>query len=123
MKRFSLGEALRSSMDSIRELVVIYVIMVTVVAALFMLFEGKDIFMSYYWTFITGLTIGYGDIYPVTVLGRILAVVWGHFMVFMFGPIAVGYVVINMIKNKDAYTDEEQKEHMRLLRKAAGEEK
>lgn len=123
MKRFSLGEALRSSMDSIRELVTIYVIMVTVVAVLFMLFEGKDIFMSYYWTFITGLTIGYGDIYPVTVLGRILAVVWGHFMVFMFGPIAVGYVVINMIKNKDAYTDEEQKEHMRLLRKAAGEEK
>jgi voltage-gated potassium channel len=114
---------LKDSLDSIKELAIIYTCMVIIVAVLFSLFEGKDFGVSLWWTFITGLTIGYGDVYPITVAGRVLAVLWAHIMVFIYIPVAVGYVVVNMIKNKDAWTDEEQKEMLSLLRRATKEDK
>ena len=44
---------------------------------LFHIFEDMDIATALYLTFITALTIGYGDIAPVTVGGRITSVFMG----------------------------------------------
>ena len=41
-----------------------------------------------YFTFITGLTIGYGDITPTTALGRVLSIVTG-----VIGVVFIGIVV------------------------------
>lgn len=109
-------DRIKNSLDSAKELLIIYIVSATLVSILFSVFEGRDIFNSYWWTFITGLTIGYGDIYPATIAGKVLAIVWAHFMAFIFIPVAVGYVVVNMIKNKDEWTDKEQREMMSILR-------
>ena len=64
---------IKNGTDSIKELSVIYLVSVTLVAVLFALFEGHNLFDAYWWTFVTGLTIGYGDIYPLTVAGKVLS--------------------------------------------------
>ncbi len=47
--------------------------------------EGIDIGRSIYFAFVTGLTIGYGDITPMTTLGRIVSVLIGVVGVLYFG--------------------------------------
>ncbi len=47
--------------------------------------EGMNYWKALYLTFITGLTIGYGDIAPVTVAGRIVCVLIGLLGIVFFG--------------------------------------
>lgn len=46
-------------------------------AAVIAYFEGIPFDNALYFTFVTGLTIGYGDISPVTAIGRIIAILAG----------------------------------------------
>jgi voltage-gated potassium channel len=50
--------------------------------------DGIRLGDALYFTFITGLTIGYGDITPTTISGRVLSVVTG-----VIGVIFVGIIV------------------------------
>jgi voltage-gated potassium channel len=50
--------------------------------------EGISIGNSMYLSFITAFTIGYGDITPVTIIGRVLSVIIG-----LIGIIFTGLVV------------------------------
>ena len=72
----------------VREVLACLVILIVLNGVLFSLVEGKDIGSSIYFAFITGLTIGYGDITPVTTLGRMVAVLTG-----LVGTIFVGLIV------------------------------
>ena len=72
----------------VREVLICLVILIFLNGVLFSLVEGKDLGSSIYFAFITALTIGYGDITPVTTLGRIVAVFTG-----LCGTIFVGLVV------------------------------
>jgi len=47
----------------------------------------KDIWTAYWWTLATLATVGYGDVYPVTVPGRVIAVVVMIYGVGLFGVI------------------------------------
>ena len=48
-------------------------------------FENISFADAMYFTFITGLTIGYGDISPVTLAGRIVAILSGFLGVLITG--------------------------------------
>ncbi len=48
----------------------------------------KNMFDSVWWTIVTMTSIGYGDIYPVTVGGRIVAIFLMFFGVLLIGLIA-----------------------------------
>ncbi len=67
----------------------------------------------------TGLTIGYGDIYPVTVVGKLLTIIWANFAILFIIPMFIGRVITTMMENKNEFTDKEQKEMLRLLKDIA----
>jgi hypothetical protein len=50
--------------------------------------EGWSVGDAVYFTFITGLTIGYGDLVPRQTLTRVLAIGIGYFGLFVTGVIA-----------------------------------
>ena len=56
-------------------------------AAAIAYFEKMPFVDALYFTFITGLTIGYGDITPVTLAGRVVAVLTGLLGILITGLI------------------------------------
>jgi len=54
--------------------------------------EGLPLFEGIYFAIITGLTIGYGDIVPVTTVGRILALILG-----LVGVVFTGMIVATAV--------------------------
>ncbi len=50
--------------------------------------EGVDIVNSIYFTFITGFTIGFGDITPHTIIGKVISIIIG-----IVGIIFTGLIV------------------------------
>ena len=100
------GEArmLRAALHASRRKIVVFLgtvlTLVLIIGALMYLIEGErhgftNIPQSIYWTIVTMTTVGYGDIAPVTVLGRVLASV---VMILGYGIIAVptGIVTVEM---------------------------
>src|SRR5262249_54933075 len=55
--------------------------------------EGWSIGDAVYFTFITGLTIGYGDLVPRQTFTRVLAIGIGYFGLFVTGVIAAIAVI------------------------------
>lgn len=71
----------------------------------------KNAFSGIWWSVSTLLTVGYGDIYPVTALGRIMAIVISFLGVGMVaiptGILSAGFVEHQTrIKTKNSYMDE-----------------
>ena len=63
-------------------------VLVILNAIVIALVEGISIGNSMYFSFITAFTIGYGDITPITIIGRVLAILIG-----LLGIIFTGLVV------------------------------
>jgi Na+-translocating ferredoxin:NAD+ oxidoreductase RnfE subunit len=63
--------------------------------------EGWSVQESIYFSFVTGLTIGYGDLAPKTLLGRVLAILIG-----MCGIILTALVAAVAVKAITAASDE-----------------
>ncbi len=63
-------------------------VLVILDAIVIALVEGISIGNSMYLSFITAFTIGYGDITPITIIGRVLAILIG-----LLGIIFTGLVV------------------------------
>ena len=87
----TLAQALRASGRKIQVFLLSVVTIVVVVGALMYVIEGEQhgftsIPLSIYWAVVTLTTVGYGDLAPVTVLGRFLAVL---LMLTGYGIIAV----------------------------------
>jgi hypothetical protein len=62
------------------------ILAIQVAAGLLLVFvEGWSVGDALYFTFVTGLTIGYGDIVPRQALGRALAIVIGFSGLFLTG--------------------------------------
>ena len=101
-----LRSALRASSRKITVFLVTVVTLVLIIGALMYLIEGEEsgftsIPQSIYWAIVTMTTVGYGDIAPQTVLGKLLASV---VMIVGYGIIAVptGIVTVEMSRAVDA---------------------
>lgn len=95
--------------NSIRLTLTAYIISLVIAAALFAFAEHRSLGDGLWWAVVSALTIGYGDISPVTTVGRIVAVIFQHFWIMVIAPLVISNVVVRVIHNKDQYTDDEQK--------------
>lgn len=101
-----LMEALKSSGRKILVFLAGVLALVTIMGSLMYVVEGleganekfADIPTSIYWSIVTITTVGYGDVTPVTILGKFLASI---FMIIGYGIIAVptGIVTVEMRKS------------------------
>jgi voltage-gated potassium channel len=96
--------------DSLPEIIAYYLVILLLSGGLFAYFEDKPIFESLWWACVTGLTIGYGDMYPVTVGGKFVAIFLMHAVPLVIIPLIVAHLLTNVLENKDAFTHEEQEQ-------------
>ena len=94
----------------------IYVVSLLLGAMTFSLVEAKSFSDGLWWATVTALTIGYGDLTPVTATGRVIGVLFGHFWIFMVIPMIVANIILHLVEDKHAFTDDEQRELMARLK-------
>jgi voltage-gated potassium channel len=85
-------------------------------AGLFALLEAKSFSDGLWWATVTALTIGYGDLTPMTTAGRVMGVLFGHFWIFMVIPMIIANIILKLIEDKNEFSDAEQCELMDRLR-------
>ena len=82
----------------------VLLLMILLGAAVIAIYENMPIGKAIYFSFITGLTIGYGDIVAHTTVGQIVSVVLGF-----VGVLFSGLVVAITIKAVQSAVDESRK--------------
>ena len=97
----------------------IYAVSLMCAAGLFSFFEGKSLWDGLWWSVVTALTIGYGDLSPVTVAGRVTGMVFGHFWIFGVIPMIIGNIISRMLEDKDRFTHAEQEWQEKMIREIA----
>ena len=105
--------ALRSSRPKIVVFLLSISIIVVLVGTLMYLIEGQkngfnNIADSIYWAIITLTTVGYGDIVPVTALGKTLA---AFIMILGYAIIAVPTGIVSAAFAKDSRSDKQQEKN------------
>jgi len=88
----------------IRYVLVMVLVLVIVGALIISRVEGMSLDNSIYFAFITGFTIGYGDIAPVTIIGRVTSVFIG-----LTGIVFTGLVVAVSTKALHSAVDDKKK--------------
>lgn len=89
-------------------IIFLYLTSIPVAGTLFSLVEGLPLETGYWWAVVTSFTIGYGDVYPVTLLGKVITLIFSLFWVFFIIPIVIANVIMKCIEDKEAFTHHEQ---------------
>lgn len=89
-------------------IIAIYLTSIVLAAKMFSVFEAKSFADGIWWAVVTALTIGYGDLSPATVPGRITGIFFGHFWIFGIIPMIVANIIVKLLEDKNAFTHAEQ---------------
>jgi hypothetical protein len=79
--------------------------------------EHKSFADGLWWATVTSLTIGYGDLTPLTPAGRVVGILFGHFWIFVVIPMIVANIIMHLVEDKHLFSDEEQHELMQRIRR------
>lgn len=110
MPRRGIMNQLIRATNSIRELLLLYAAMTVLAAAGFAYFEDKPFQDALWWAVVTTTTTGYGDIFPVTPAGRVIAGATMLVSILFVLPLLIGYIATSMIQNRDSFAHEEQEQ-------------
>jgi voltage-gated potassium channel len=102
--------------NSPRALLGSYFVLLVVSGTLYAIFEGKDFGESVWWAVVTASTVGYGDTYPETVPGRVVAGTLISVMVLLVIPLITAHFASKLIVDADAFRHDEQEEIKQNLR-------
>ncbi len=101
---------IQNATDTFIEIVAYYVVCLLAAAGLFALFEGRDFLDSLWWASTTATTVGYGDISPVTLPGRIVAFGLMHLVPFVIAPLLIVRLTSKIIEDQHEFSHEEQEQ-------------
>ena len=105
--------------NSPRALIMSYFVLLVISGGLYSLFEDKGLGDAVWWAVVTASTVGYGDTYPVTAGGRVVAGVLISVMVLLVIPLITAHFASKLIVDQDAFRHDEQeeiKENLRAVR-------
>ena len=97
----------------------VYLASIIMAAYLFHLLEGRTIYEGFWWACVTALTIGYGDLSPVTASGRIMGVIFSHFWILLIAPMIIGNIISKILQDKEKFTHAEQEWQETALKQIA----
>ena len=103
--------------NSPRALLGAYFVLLVIGGTLYSLFEDKNFGDSVWWAVVTASTVGYGDTYPTTGAGRVVAGVLISVMVLLVIPLITAHFASKLIVDTDAFRHEEQEELKNNLRR------
>ena len=103
--------------DTVKELFAAYAALVLIAAALYAHFEQASFLNALWWACVTALTVGYGDLYPATAGGKVVAVVLMHASVLLIMPLLIGNICSHCIRNEHQFTHHEQEEIKEALQR------
>lgn len=109
-------KSFRKATDTFGELMMYFVVLILISASLFAFFEGKNFFDSIWWAVVTAMSVGYGDMYPITWGGRITAMLLMCTSLLVIIPLIITRLVEKMLDEKDKFTHAEQEEILESLR-------
>lgn len=107
-KHDSFAKFLMNSTDTVKELIGIYFGIILLCSGLFVYFEAIAFKDAIWMAFVTATTTGYGDFFPKTTGGRMVAVFLMHTIAFVIAPLLI-YRFIDAVDQND-FTDKEQEE-------------
>lgn len=100
----------KAATDTFSGIAMFYIVVMAASAGLFSWLEDKPYFDSLWWASATAMTVGYGDIFPVTMAGKVLAMFLMHFVVLVIAPLIVVRLTSKLIENKNNFSHEEQEQ-------------
>jgi voltage-gated potassium channel len=116
-------ERLVSSTDTFKELLALYLSVVAVASIVFSLAESKSLGDSIWWAFVTAMTVGYGDIVPVTMTGRVVGALLMHAIPLFVIPLVIVRLLKAFVRDEHEFTHAEQetiKADLAAIKKALG---
>lgn len=97
----------RRVMNRARMVLMLLVINHIISGVMFSVVEDKSLFDGQWWATVTGFTVGYGDFYPETTIGRLVAMFYIISMAVLWLVLAA-HIVASVIEDKNMFTHEEQ---------------
>ena len=98
--------------NTIYELLLLYALALVIGGGLYAIAENKPMGDALWWAAVTATTTGYGDMYPTSLAGRMIAFVLMNVNLIFILPLLIGRMITALIEDQDKFTDEEQRKLM-----------
>lgn len=98
----------QNATDTFKELALIFLVTIVAGGIAYSIFEHINVLDGVWWAFVTAFTVGYGDVVPGTVAGRVIAALLMTVSVFVIVPLVTALMTKKMVVDDDAWTNEEQ---------------